>query len=105
MCASVARALPTGLPSLSLRSITTRRDARLGMSDGLLQSFAAEQAALVEIMAALLISERPGTESRVAQSLDRLAGERRRANHVLEQIAASEVVMTELWMLRFGGLP
>ncbi|MEM1185565.1 MAG: hypothetical protein AAGI53_11285 [Planctomycetota bacterium] len=101
----VARALPTGLPSLSLRSITTRRDARLGMSDGLLQSFAAEQAALVEIMAALLISERPGTESRVAQALDRLAGERRRANHVLEQIAASEVVMTELWMLRFGGLP
>jgi len=98
----LSRTLASADPLLSSRAIDARRDARLGMSRGVVQAFAAEQAAVCEFMAALVAAERPASGRRVRLVLDRLAASRRAAPHVFEQLAACESAMTELWLLRFG---
>ncbi len=101
----VARGLPAPDPRFGLAGIEARRTARLGMADGVVQTFAAEQAALCETLATLVAAERPAAASRVVGVLDELAERRRDADHVLGQIAATERAMTRLWLLRFGVLP
>ncbi len=101
----IARGLPAPDPRFGLAGIEARRTARLGMADGVVQMFAAEQAALCETLATLVAAERPAVASRVAGVLDDLAKRRRDAGHVLEQIASTERAITRLWLLRFGVLP
>ncbi|MEM7755226.1 MAG: hypothetical protein AAF297_06280 [Planctomycetota bacterium] len=98
-----ARALPFTDPRLSARTIQSRRAARLRIARGPMQLFAAEQVTLVEVTASVVRSERPTAESRITALLDRLTERRRNATHVLQQIAAAEEALTELWALRFGA--
>jgi hypothetical protein len=97
------RAVPPADPAWSPSAIAARRLARLGVADGVVQRFAAEQAALAETMASLVIAERAAAASRVRDIGTELGAARRGAAHVLWQIEATERAMAQLWIERFGG--
>ena len=89
-----------GRAPLTLDQIQRRHAGRAGLSDGLVQSFAAEQVTTAELMAYVIAGERPDAADQVRAVLDRLSKARRQAEHVFGQILAAERAMTELWMIR-----
>jgi hypothetical protein len=96
-----ARALiPTGREPLSLVAIVRSKEARERMAAGRLQLFAARQATLAEVMAYAASCDMPGKTDRVVAVLAAHVEARRRAVHVLDQIASAERLMLELWVMR-----
>ncbi len=91
---------PGGRAPLTLDQIQRRHAGRAGLSEGLVQSFAAEQVTTAELMAYVIAGERPDSADQVRAVLDRLTKARRQAEHVFGQILAAERAMTELWMIR-----
>lgn len=85
--------------------ILRRRDARLALSKGLAQRFAAQQAAIVELAGFVIARDRPTRAAEVDALLERVRQERRQSHHVFEQIEANEVALARLWMIRFGAAP
>lgn len=92
-----------GREPVTLGEIDRRLASRLRLARGPVQTFAAEQLAVCELMALALSAERPESAGRVGEVLRRLAEERRRADHILTQIRVTERAMLDLWMLRLGG--
>lgn len=92
-------------PSLgiSLGEIERRRAARLALAEGPVQVFAAEQFAVLDLMAFVLAAERPDLVPAIRTALEDCAGQRRLAEHILEQISATELAMSVLWDLRLSG--
>ncbi|MCC6283858.1 MAG: hypothetical protein IT439_00945 [Phycisphaerales bacterium] len=92
-------------PSLgfSLGEIERRRTARLALAEGPVQLFATEQFAVLDLMAFVLASERPDLVPAIRAAIEECAGRRRLAEHILEQISATELAMSVLWDLRLSG--
>lgn len=84
-------------------AILRRREARLQLAQGPPQRFAATQAALVELLAALTSASIPSADAESIADRARLA--RRSATTVFQQIEASERALAELWSVRLTGLP
>ncbi|MBM4107690.1 MAG: hypothetical protein FJ255_02580 [Phycisphaerae bacterium] len=92
-----------GREPLSIEQIERRLASRLRLAEGQVRTFAAEQLAVCELMAFTLAAERPEEAPRASEVLERLASERRAADHVLTQIRAAERAMLDLWLIRIGG--
>ena len=71
----------------------------------MVQTFAAEQASLCELIAYIVNAEQPAHADRVKLVLSQLAEERRRATSVLHQLNVCERAMTQLWLIRFKEDP
>lgn len=95
--------VPTGREPLSVSAILRNKEARERLAAGRVQVFAARQATLAELLAYVTCCEVPAKADRVAELLATNLDERRKASHVLDQVAASERMMLELWMIRLGG--
>lgn len=87
----------------SLDQIDRRRESRTRVANGPAQRFAAEQAAIAEVLAYVVAAERPTAGVKAAAILQKLGDDRRVANHVFVQMLANERAIARLWMLRFGG--
>lgn len=86
----------------NLPLIERRSEQRRVQAIGPVQGFSAEQAALAETMGALLAAERPEREAPVAEILEEMAAQRRKARHVFGQIWAAERAIARLWLLRLN---
>jgi hypothetical protein len=92
--------VPTGREPLGLSMILRNKEARERLAAGRVQLFAARQATLAELSAYAACCEFPDRVERLADLLAASIEERRRAVHVLDQIAASERLMLEVWVMR-----
>lgn len=101
--AAASAAIPSGREPFTPDQIARRYASRAALADGMVQRFAADQAALCEYMAFITVSEQPSQAEAVGQIIAALAESRRRARHILEQIHASERAITEMWILRLEG--
>lgn len=100
--AARCRASPvSGSMKFNLDAIERRRAQRRIQAAGPVQSFAAEQAGLVELLAFAVASDRPARESEVSRVLDEAAARRRKSSHVFEQLLANERAILRLWIIRF----
>lgn len=97
--------VPTTSPPLRLDQIERRRAGRGALARGLVQQFAAEETSVCELMAYVVAAEEPSQGDRVREILSRLAGDRRGASKITEQINATERAMVELWLVRFQEDP
>ncbi|MCG3124533.1 MAG: hypothetical protein GIKADHBN_03001 [Phycisphaerales bacterium] len=95
--------LPTGREPLTTEAIERRLNSRLALATGPIQHFAARHLAVAELMAYVVAIEQPGRATEVAIILDKLAGDRRTAGHILDQINAAELAMLRLWQIRLEG--
>jgi hypothetical protein len=95
--------IPRAYVGLTLAQIETRRSSRVGSAQGLVETFAAEQASLCEMMAYVIVGERPERAGEVAALMGALGERRRASRHVLEQVQAVEACVARLWMLRLEG--
>lgn len=91
-----------GAEALEVESVLARHAARLGLAQGPVQTFAAEQFAGFELMAIAVVSERLDRASDVQALRARVRDDRRDARDIVEQIAAVERGFVELWALRLG---
>lgn len=94
--------LTDGSSAVSLESAERRRAGRVGQAVGFVQTFAAEQVSLCEMIALIVRTERPDRADAVDAVMVRLTDERRRARHIFEQLHATERAITRLWLIRFG---
>jgi hypothetical protein len=67
-----------------------------------LQRFAAEQVATAELMSFVVAAEKPAIAARVGEIVAALAANRRRSTTIVDQIAACERAIADLWLLRFS---
>lgn len=86
----------------SLDTIERRLAGRAGLAVGPVQSFAAEQGGVAELMAYVVANERPSAASAVRVVYEQLAWSRRQADNVFLQIKTAERAMLRLWLLRIG---
>ncbi len=96
---------PSGLEPVSLAEARRRHAARLGIAEGLVQRFAAEQVGVFEAMSALLVAEDPSRASAVATIVADTARARRKADDIFVQIREVEQGLLSLWLIRLGGTP
>jgi len=87
-----------GTPALD--QLDRAHAARLGVARGMVQEFAAEQVAIVHLMAVVVGSELPARAEAVRVTLAELTEKRRTAKHVLEQVNAAERAIVQLWLAR-----
>lgn len=85
---------------LSLDQIERDRSARVAGSRGPVQRFDAEQRAIVELMAYVVIAEQAGAADEALAILASLDGARRGSGHIFEQIAHNERAIADLWSIR-----
>lgn len=95
--------LATGKEPLTLGDIDRHLSSRLSLSQGPVQEFAARHLAVVETMAYVVSIEQPSHAREVVEIMAALAADRRKAEHVLDQIDSAETAMMRLWKVRLGG--
>ena len=100
---AAARRPPTGAASISPEEIERRRRARLALTSGPLQVFAAEQLAACEAMALAVAADRPILGEDVSLVMARLDDARRASSHIIEQMLACERATMDLWRLLLSG--
>ena len=93
--ARVTEARPV-VPSSTLASIVARADARRALASPGPQAFVAEQAALLDVDAALVAERAPRVRSAVGAIVQRAAAERASAPDVFAQVDANARAMQEL---------
>lgn len=89
-------------PPATPDQVERRLGSRLSMASGPVQQFAAEQAALAEMLAYVICAERPVQSTKAHEVINAMVAERRSAKHIFQQMIATEQAMSRLWMLRFG---
>jgi hypothetical protein len=94
---------PSILPSPD--EIERRRVGRAALARGMVQQFAAHQVSACELMACIVGSERSADALRLSAVLDDLLTARQNADHIFEQIRATEAAMLRLWLIRLGQEP
>ena len=82
--------------------IDQRAATRLGAASGPTHRFLAYQIQVLEIMARLVMSERPDHARRVRELLDETRLHRSRVDHILLQMIENELAISELWYMRFS---
>lgn len=87
---------------VSLDQIERRRRSRQQIASGPIQAFAGEQVSVAELFAYVVCAERPVQASRATTIIEDMARERRGADHVFEQMRATERAIARLWSLRLG---
>ena len=92
--------VPTGREPLGMSMILRNKEVRERLASGRVQLFASRQSTLAELMAYAACCEFPDRIDRVADLLAAHVEERRRAVHVLDQIASAERLMLEIWVMR-----
>jgi hypothetical protein len=92
----------SGREPLSLGQIDGRRSARVRLTVGRIQEFAAEQVNICELMSYVVTAEQPGKAEDAASALDELANARRKSKHIFDQLEAGERSRLRLWLTRFG---
>jgi hypothetical protein len=93
--ARVAEARPV-VPSSTLASIVARADARRALASPGPQAFVAEQAALLDVDAALVAERAPRVRSAVGAIVQRAAAERASAPDVFAQVESNARALQEL---------
>ncbi len=97
--------LPTGREPCTLDQIDRRLSSRVAMASGTVQLFEAHHVAVAELMGYIVSIEQPSQAGQVAEVLEKLASDRRRARHIMDQIDATELAMMRLWRIRLQGGP
>jgi len=103
--ADARRHQPNPRAPVAMREIDRRLAGRRLLAQGPIQSFAADQASLAELMAYIVSAERPGRADHVLRITRDAEHARQTANHVFNQILAGERAMLELWLIRLGEIP
>ncbi|MFO0783986.1 MAG: hypothetical protein U0636_09920 [Phycisphaerales bacterium] len=93
------------VPADTLAPIQQRDEARRRMAQGIPQRFAAAQAHLLELDAAILMEQLPRRRSEIQAVLQNAAAARAKAQDVQAQIQANASAMAELAALAFGSEP
>lgn len=94
--------LPSGREPMTLAQINAARPSRLRLARTPIQTVSVEQANIAELMAFIIVAERPDTASDATTILADMVQERARADHIFQQLEAGERAILRLWMLRFG---
>lgn len=97
-----AAVLPSGREPITLAQINAARPARLRLARTPIQAVSVEQANIAELMAFVVVAERPDTAPDAATILSDLGQQRARAEHIFDQLEAGERAILRLWLLRFG---
>jgi hypothetical protein len=97
-----AAVLPSGREPMTLAQINAARPARLRLARTPIQAVSVEQANIAELMAFVVVAERPDTAPDAATILADLGQHRARAEHIFDQLEAGERAILRLWLLRFG---
>jgi hypothetical protein len=66
----------------------------------MVQAFAAEQVSIAEAMSYIVTAEQPLKVEQVRLVLTNMAGDRRHASNILEQIKITERAIAQLWLIR-----
>jgi len=98
----LARRGGMGSELLEVESVLAEHASRLGLAEGPVQTFAAEQLTALELMAATVAAERLDRETAVRALLAGVRTARGRAKDILEQIVIVERAFVELWAIRLG---
>ncbi|MHC4975757.1 MAG: hypothetical protein ACYTF7_04015, partial [Planctomycetota bacterium] len=93
---------PNPSSRVSLDEIRQRRIGRGRLVEGPIREFAIEQLGLVELVAYVIVGERPDAVRRVERVLDALLRARSASSSVLEQVALTQRTLVELWWIRLG---
>ncbi|MEO1128467.1 MAG: hypothetical protein AAFX05_02030 [Planctomycetota bacterium] len=88
---------------MPLEDVERRGHARIGLADGIVQRFAAQQLTLLEATAYLVAAERPSRSMEIEAVLNETIDQRRRGRHIFEQIAVVEGGLLQLWVIREGN--
>lgn len=94
--------LPSGREPMTLAQINAARPSRLRLARTPIQALSVEQANIAELMAFVVVAERPDTASQAGEILSDLGQQRAQAEHIFEQLEAGERAILRLWLLRFG---
>jgi hypothetical protein len=87
----------------TLETIEARRRARRSLAAGPVQRWAAEQAAVCDLLAYVTAAERPAMKARVRSIMEELATRRRGSDTVAHQVRSTEQAMTMLWVIRLNA--
>ncbi|MCC6661192.1 MAG: hypothetical protein IT437_09935 [Phycisphaerales bacterium] len=98
--AEAEAAPPASAAGPTLADLDRRHDGRTGLARGLVQSFAAEQASVLDAMAAVVAAEQPARAAEVQRLTDNARAARASAETILEQINIVERAKVQLWVLR-----
>lgn len=89
-------------PPVRLATLDARHAARADVAAGRIQSFAAEQVSVFDLLTFLVNAEQPRLAHEIAAISDLLARQRRTSRHINNQIFAVEEAMLRLWKLRLS---
>ncbi|MBK7404764.1 MAG: hypothetical protein IPJ41_09050 [Phycisphaerales bacterium] len=98
----LARRGGLGSEVIEVESVLARHAARLGLAEGPVQTFAAEQMAAFELMSVAVGAERIDRSGDVKGIRDAVRERRRAAKDVIEQILVVEEGTLDLWAVRLG---
>ncbi len=98
----LARQGGLGSGAIEVESVLARHASRLGLSQGPVQVFSAEQMAAFELMAIAIAAERLERAGDVQAIQDRVREQRRGAGDVITQILVVERAFVDLWAVRLG---
>jgi hypothetical protein len=87
---------------VSLAEIKGRRAARLTVAQGVVQTFAAEQVGCVELLSAIVASEKPARIDEIKSIILTMDQERRSAKSAAVQMRVAQEAMLRLWSIRLG---
>lgn len=96
------RFVPNSHAHRSIDLIQQRHAARLAIAKGELQQFAADQAAIADVLAYAAAGESPARAPLIRAELDRLDAARRNADSLSLQLRLTEESILRLWLIRFG---
>jgi hypothetical protein len=98
-----ASRLPSAVNSpVSLAEIKGRRAARLTVAQGVVQTFAAEQVGCVELLSAIVASEKPARIDEIKSIILTMDQDRRSAKSAAVQMRVAQEAMLRLWSIRLG---
>jgi hypothetical protein len=98
----LARQGGMGGGALEVESVLARHASRLGLAEGPVQTFAAEQITAFELMSIAVASERLDQTVAVQALLAQVRTERSHAGDIVEQIVIVERAFVALWAIRLG---
>jgi hypothetical protein len=93
---------PNEHAGITLAQLDQRQAARQTVARGLLQQFAAQQVACVELQAYILCAQLPARAAGAREIVTQLHELRRKDEHIFQQFEHTEAAMVKLWLLRLG---